>query len=255
MRRGAGVADAGVLIEERRGDVLLLTMNRPERHNALSAALNHALGDAVRRADSAEAKVIVLTGAGPKAFCAGGDMLEMSGVEQAAPPPADRANGSAELSRTPLPVIAAINGYCYGGGARLAIACDIRLASETATFRLPGAEYGLVVAAATLPRLVGASKAKEWIYTARKFDAAEALSAGLVSSLHAPDDLLPVALEMAELIAGHSQQSVRESKRVIDLATLSDEAEAAELQANGRLRGSEAQTARFREATRNVTGR
>jgi enoyl-CoA hydratase/carnithine racemase len=246
------VADEGALIEQRRGNVLLLTMNRPERHNALNAQLNHWLGDAVHRADSEGAKVIVLTGAGPKAFCAGGDMLEMSGVEQDARPlplPGERANGVGELARTPLPVIAAINGYCYGGGVLLAIACDIRLASETATFRLPGAEYGLVVAAATLPRLVGASKAKEWIYTARKFDAPEALSAGLVSSLHAPPQLLPGALEMAELIAGHSQESVRESKRVIDLATLSDEALAAEVEANRRLRGSEAQTARFREAT------
>jgi enoyl-CoA hydratase/carnithine racemase len=102
---------------------------------------------------------------------------------------------------------------------------------------------------------VGASKAKEWTYTARKFDAAEALSAGLLSSLHPPGELLPAALEMAELIAGHSQESVRESKRVIDLATLSDEAQAAEVEANGRLRGSDAQTARFRDATRKVTGR
>jgi len=247
-----------LVIEERRGDVLLLTMNRVERHNALNAALHHWLGDAVRRADAEGTKVIVLTGAGPKSFCAGGDMLEMSGVESNAtplPPAGQRANASKELARTPLPVIAAINGYCYGGGARLAIACDIRLASETATFRLPGAEYGLVVAAATLPRLVGTSKAKEWIYTARKFDAAEALASGLLSSLHAPAELLPAALEMAELIASHSQESVRESKRVIDMATLSDEAQATEIEANSRLRGSDAQTARFRDATKKVTGR
>ena len=252
------MTDEQVLIEERRGDVLLLTMNRPQRHNALNAELNHWLGDAVRRADPEGAKVIVLTGAGEKAFCAGGDMLEMSGVEQNSrplPPPDERVNGTTELSQTALPVIAAINGYCYGGGARLAIACDIRLASETATFRLPGAEYGLVVAAATLPRLVGTSKAKEWIYTARRVEATEALSSGLVSSLHAPADLLPAALEMAEVIAGHSEDSLREAKRVIDLATLSDEAQAAEVEANSRLRGSDAQTTRFRDATRKVTGR
>ena len=106
-----------------------------------------------------------------------------------------------------------------------------------------------------MPRLVGASKAKEWIYTARKFEAEEALATGLVSSLHAPAELLPAALEMAEVIAGHSQSSVRESKRVIDLATLSAEASAAESEANSRLRGSEEQTARFRDATRIVTGR
>lgn len=254
------MTDTPVLEERRgeRGDILLLTLNRPERHNAMNAALNHVLGDAVRRGESEGVNVIVLTGAGEKSFCAGGDMLEMSGVEENAvplPPPDERLGGTEELSKTPLPVIAAINGYCYGGGARLAIACDIRLASENATFRLPGAEYGLVVAAATLPRLVGASKAKEWIFTARKFEAQEALDAGLVSSLHAPEELLPAALEMAEVIAGHSASSVRESKRVIDLATLSDEAASVEVAVNRELRGSPEQTERFRDATKKVTGR
>ena len=247
----------GPLRSERRGDVLLLTLHRPERHNAFNAALNHLLGDAVRRAEPEGAKVIVVTGAGARSFCAGGDMLEMSGVEDAVdlPPPDQRTTGAAEIERTPLPVLAAINGYCYGGGARLAVACDIRLASETATFRLPGAEYGLVVAAATLPRLVGASRAKDWIFTARTFDAREALEAGLVSSLHKPEDLLPAALAMAEVIAGHDPAAVRESKRVIDAATLDDGARQMEDSANRRLRGSEEQTRRFRAATRNVTGR
>lgn len=250
-----------ILLSERRGEhgeVLLLTLNRPERHNALNAALNHALGEAVAAAAPAGARVIVLTGAGGRAFCAGGDMLEMSGVEQGRdplPPPAERRNGTEELAGTPLPVIAAVNGICYGGGLRLAIACDIRLASDAATFRLPGAEYGLVVAAATLPRLVGTSKAKEWIYTARKFDAAEALEAGLLSAVHPAADLLPAALEMATLIGAHDPAAVRESKRVIDAATLSDNAIHLEAETNRRLRGSPTQTERFRDATRRVTGR
>ncbi len=247
-----------VLLSERRGDVLLLTLNRPERHNALNAALNHALGAAVAGAAEEGAKVIVLTGAGEKSFCSGGDMSEMSGLEQGAtplPPPAERKNGTAEVSATPLPVIAAINGYCYGGGLRLAVACDIRLASDTATFRIPGAEYGLVVAAAMLPRLVGASRAKDWIFTARTFDAAEALEAGLVSRVLPREDVLAAALEMAEVIAGHSAAAVQASKRVVDLATLSEEARAEEEAINRRLRGSPEQTKRFRDATRRVTGR
>jgi len=212
----------------------------------------------VQQAETHGVRVIVVTGAGDKAFCAGGDMLEMSGLEENAaplPPPGERRNAFVELSKTPLPVIAAINGYCYGGGARLAVGCDIRLASETATFRLPGAEYGLVVAAATLPRLVGASRAKDWIFTARKFDAREALESGLVSSLHAPAELLPAAMAMAETIAGMSPSAVQESKRVIDAATLSDEAEALENSINRRLRGTPEQSSRFRDATRRVTGR
>lgn len=250
---------APVLIEERHGDTLLLTMNRPERHNALNRALREAISDALIRAETTGVKVIVLTGAGAKAFCAGADMLEASGVDSPAeaerPPGSVAASGSAQIASTPLPVIAAINGYCYGGGARLAIACDIRLASTNATFRIPGAEYGLVVAAATLPRLVGASKAKEWIFTARPFDAAEALEHGLVSSLYEPDALLPAALEMAATIAGHSTDAVREAKRVIDAATLSEEATLMEDDANRRLRGSPDQAQRFRDATKRVTGR
>ena len=249
---------APILIEERRGDVLVLTLNRPERLNALNAALNHVLGVAVRNADADGAKVIVLTGAGDKSFCSGGDMLEMSGVEANAvqlPPPRERLNGTSELSATPLPVIAAINGYCYGGGLRLAIACDIRLASETATFRLPGAEYGLVVGAAAMPRLVGVAKAKEWIFTARKFDAAEALEAGLLNAVHPQSEVLPRAIEMAETIAAHSEVAVRESKRVADMASLDADAVAAEEEANRRLRGSDEQSERFRDATRRVTGR
>ena len=246
------------VLEERHGDILVLTLNRPTRHNAMNSALNHVLGSAVRRADGAGVNVIVLTGKGNKSFCAGGDMLEMRGMEENTiplPPPDERLGGAEEIAKTPLPVIAAINGYCYGGGARLAVACDIRLASESATFRLPGAEYGLVVAAASLPRLVGASKAKEWIYTARKFDAQEALDAGLVSTLYSQEELLPAALEMAEIIAGQSTGALRESKRVIDLATRSATAEQAEVTANQRLRGSPEQTERFRNATKKVTGR
>ncbi|MDA0271387.1 MAG: enoyl-CoA hydratase/isomerase family protein [Chloroflexi bacterium] len=247
-----------VLLEERQGDVLLLTLNRPARHNAMNAAVNHYLGEAVARAESDGVKVIVLTGAGEQAFCAGGDMLEMTGIEADANPlprPRERRTGTEEIAKTPLPVLAAINGYCYGGGARLAIACDIRLAARHATFRLPGAEYGLVVAAASLPRLVGVSRAKEWIYTARKFDAQEAYEAGLVSSLHDADALLPAALEMAQIIAGHSASSVQASKRVMDAATLSAEASQMEVDANRVLRGSDEQKARFRDATRRVTGR
>tara|TARA_B100000700_G_C15022439_1_gene846438 strand:- start:938 stop:1699 length:762 start_codon:yes stop_codon:yes gene_type:complete len=250
--------DKSVILHERQGDVLILTLNRPERHNAMSTWLSHCLGEAVINAPREGVKVIVITGAGDKSFCAGGDMLEMSGKEElsALLPPKDyRLNGAQEIEKCPIPIIAAINGYCYGGGARLAILCDIRLASQNATFRLPGSEYGLVVAAATLPRLVGVSKAKEWIYTARRFDAIEALDAGLLSSVHSADQLMEKTLEMAKIITQHSPESVQESKRVIDLATLHKDAVIAEQEANGKLRGSNAQKERFLSATRKVTGR
>lgn len=254
------MSETELVLERREGAVAVIALNRPERHHALNRALSAAIADAVTRAETdGEARVIVLTGTGEKAFCAGADMLESSGVE---PPSANgpnrgstAANAIEAVTKAHLPVIAAINGYCYGGGARLAVACDIRLASETATFRLPGSEYGLVVAASTLPRLVGAARAKELIFTARKFDAAEAFAYGLVTSVHSPSELMPAALEMATTIAGHSASAIQEAKRVIDTATLDAEADAMENEINKRLRGSPEQVQRFRDATQRVTGR
>ena len=248
--------------EQRHGYVLVLSLNRPRRHHALNRALVGSLAQALQAAEADEdVRVVVLTGTGEKAFCAGADMLEVSGVEPTSTPPSAKqptgaaGNAYAALAAVSCPVIAAVNGYCYGGGAHLAIGCDIRLASTTATFRLPGAEYGLVVAAATLPRLVGAAKAKELIYTTRRFDATEAHQWGLVSTLHEPADLMPAALDMAAQIAANSPAAVQASKAVIDAATLSDDADALELDYNRKLRGSPEQSQRFRDATRRVTGR
>ena len=246
------------VLAEYQDNVLLITLNRPERHNALNSLLNHELGELISTAVDYAVQAIVITGAGDKAFCAGGDMLEMSGLEnnsEMLPPIHERKNAVEELLQTPIPVIAAINGYCYGGGARLAIACDMRLASDSATFRLPGVEYGLVVGAASLPRLVGAAKAKEWILTARRFDASAALDAGLVNSIHAEKELIRDAIEMAQLIASHSSEAVQASKKIIDMATISDKATYAENEVNQRLRGSDEQTQRFRTATKKVTGK
>ncbi len=244
-----------LVLEERQGHVAIIALNRPERHHALSAALSSAIEEALHRAEAdPEVRCVVVTGTGTKAFCAGGDMLEMSGKEQVERP-AKPGNPIGALQDTHLPVIAAINGYCYGGGARLALSCDIRLGSKTATFRLPGAEYGLVVGAASLPRLAGAAKAKELILTARKFDANEALEVGFVNHLYEPEALMPAALEMAQQIAANSPAAVQASKRVIDAASASAEAYRMENDINRTLRGSEEQTARFATATTRVTGR
>jgi len=251
------VTDEDVLLTERKGDVLLLTMNRLRRHHALNRALSGQLADAVVTAEKDGINCIVLTGAGDKAFCAGADMLEASGVEKPADDD-DRISAFDSIgafSQTPIPTIAAINGYCYGGGARLAIGCDILFASDNATFRLPGSEYGLVVGAATLPRLVGSSKAKELIFSARKFTASDALSWGMLSAVYSQSELLKEALQLADEIANNSISAVRESKRVIDMATLSSEANRLEEEANKTLRGSDEQVARFRSATKKVTGR
>ena len=245
-----------LVIASREGGVAVIALNRPERHHALNRALSGAIEMAFEAAENdPEVRVIVLTGTGDKAFCAGADMLETSGVEPQSAKTGNTGNAIGKVSNCRLPVIAAINGYCYGGGARLAIGCDIRLASENATFRLPGSEYGLVVAASTLPRLVGAARAKELIFTARKFTAADAYEWGLVNTVYPQDELMPAAMEMAREIASHSAEAVQEAKRVIDAATLDGEADAMENEANRRLRGSPEQVERFRSATQRVTGR
>ncbi|MEX2376094.1 MAG: enoyl-CoA hydratase/isomerase family protein [Dehalococcoidia bacterium] len=250
-----------VLLAEEHGDVLLLTLNRPAKHNALNREVNEALGRAVMNAERSGARAIVITGAGERAFSAGADMTERERTMA----PSDEATGTAQvpasrggrssIATTHLPVIAAVNGICYGGGAALAIGCDLRVASENATFRLPGSQYGLVVAASTLPRLVGAAKAKEYLFLAKVVDAEEALRSGLVNAVYPQRELVPAALEMAQTIAGFSVEAVQSTKRVIDLATLSDDSQAEEVRANRALRGSPEQVERFAAAAKRVTGK
>jgi enoyl-CoA hydratase/carnithine racemase len=238
--------------------VALITMNRIERHHALNHELATGLVDALEDCENdPHISAIVLTGAGKKAFCSGQDMVEQSGIggEEGVPKSIAAYLAIDRFANSPLPIIAAINGYCYGGGAALAISCDIRLASELATFRLPGAEYGLVVGAAAFPRLVGAARAKELIFTAKKFSAIEAEKWGFVNSLFSADLLLVEALDMADAISKNSTIAVRESKRVIDAATLDQATLSLENEINSRLRGSEDQVTRFNKATKRVTGR
>jgi enoyl-CoA hydratase/carnithine racemase len=227
---------------EQHEQVVLLTLNRPERHHALNYELATAIAKAV---DDAENSDDIR------------DMLEMSGVEalEHEVKSSSAAVAYERVAKSTLPIIAAINGICYGGGALLALACDIRVANELSTYRFPGAEYGLVVGAAWLPRLVGTSKAKELIYTARKFAAQEALDCGLLSHVYPTDEVISNAMQMAAQIAKNSPIAVQESKRVIDLATLESNAEQLESEINEILRGSPEQKARFNHATTKVTGK
>lgn len=243
------------LIIERSGAIATIRLNRPEKHNALNTQLSHELIDCL---DALEADdgvhVIVLTGSGDRAFCAGADMAEAM---------EDRVNGgyvgapalaTARLLRVRKPVIAAVNGYAYGGGAVLAINCDIRIASENARFRFVGASYGLVVGASQLPRIVGASKAKELVFTTRTIDSAEALRIGLANHVVPLEQLEATVLDMAQAIAENSPTAVEASKRVIDIATANKDAARQEGEANAALRETEEHQQRFRAAAQRVTG-
>src|SRR5574341_1275420 len=244
------------LILQRDGHIATIRLNRLDKHNAINSEMS---GELIACLDALEAdddvRVIVLTGAGEKAFCAGADMAEaVAGPIDGRATNDSAARAAFRLLRTKKPVIAAVNGYAYGGGAVLAINCDIRICSENARFRFVGASYGLVVGASQLPRIVGAPVAKELIFTARTVDAPEALRIGLANHVVPQSELARTVSEMAGAIAANSPSSVVASKEVINIATANKDAAKRELEHNLELRQSSEHKARFRAAAERVTG-
>ena len=205
---------------EQRGNVGLITMNRPEALNALNDQVIRDL-DAVL--DEVEARediyVAVITGSG-RSFVAGADIGQMSELT-AAQAKAFGVLGNRvflKLEQLTKPTIAAVNGFALGGGCELAMACDIRLASEKAKFGQPETGLGITPGfggTQRLPRIVGSARAMELILTARNISAAEALEMGLVSHVYSPEELLDKAMELAQAIAANAQVAVRQSKAAI----------------------------------------
>jgi enoyl-CoA hydratase/carnithine racemase len=194
--------------------VLTITLNRPERLNAWTATMARELMQAFDRADADdEVRAIVITGAG-RGFCAGADLA--SGGEtfdyrkRGASEPMPRDNGgefTLRIFESTKPVIAAINGPAVGVGATMTLPMDIRLAAEDARIGFVFARRGIVPEACSswfLPRVVGISRAMEWVATGRVFSAQEALEGGLVRSLHPAGELLPAAYELAREIAANT---------------------------------------------------
>jgi len=248
---------AAVLVE-RDGPVGIITINRPEKRNAINAAVQNGLSDAFAELEADdEIKAIVLTGAGNVAFSAGADMTERV---QALDTPAGAGNPSAgdgynAPARCPKPVIAAINGFCYGGATRLALNCDFRIGAENAKFRFVGASYGLVVAATQLAWLTGPAVAKELLFTTRVVEAEEAHRLGLINHVYPLESLLDEAVRIGKQIAENSPTAVQWAKKVVDAATTVIEGIEAQKAADEATRGSDDNSTRFREATARVTGR
>ena len=195
--------------------VLTITLNRPDRLNAFTATMGRELIEALDAADADDdVRAIVVTGAG-RGFCAGAD-LEAGGStfdwseRHAAGEEVPRDGGgriSLRLFECVKPVIAAINGPAVGVGITMTLPMDVRLAAEGAKIGFVFARRGIVPEACSswfLPRLVGISQAMEWVATGRVFDASEALAGGLVRSVHAPDDVLGAARDLAREIADNS---------------------------------------------------
>ena len=212
---------------EKQNHVGILTINRPEALNALNSQVLTDLDAAIDQVESdSEIYVVILTGAG-RSFVAGADIGEMVNFSAIDGKKFGVHGGNVflKLENLSKPVIAAINGFALGGGCELAMACDIRLASEKAKFGQPEVGLGITPGfggTQRLPRIVGLSKAMELILTAKVIGAAEAKAIGLVSEVYPPEELMDKAMEMAETICANAQIAVCESKRCIRMGMQTD---------------------------------
>lgn len=240
---------------ERDGGVAVMRLNRTGKHNAFNRELSGAFMGALETLEADEHVVcVVLTGAG-EAFCAGADMTEAV----AAIDDGRRSDGmGASIGRAAAftkPLVACVNGAAYGGGALLATVCDIRIASETAAFRFPGAAYGLVVGGSALPRVVGTAYAKELMFSGRVVEAEEALRMRLVNRVVPARRAFDETMELARQIAANSPQALIATKEVVDRALSASEAGRLELEWNVKLRQSTEHHARFKAAAERVAKR
>ncbi len=208
-----------VLLRERREGIEILTLNRPEKRNALNLELVNALHAALDElARDRAVRVVILTGAGDH-FMAGADIAQL--LERGAPEALESINGALfrKLEDLPVPVIAAVRGYALGGGCELSLAADIRIAGRSALFGQPEVALGILPGAGAthrLPRLVGLGRAKELIFTGRRVEAVEAERMGLVNRVVEDAELMDAALAMAATLAGQGAQAIRLAKTALN---------------------------------------
>ncbi len=211
------------LVDVRRdGDVAVLTLNRPDKLNALSTALERDLAVALSSDEVTTSRAAMLSGAGG-AFSAGADVTEMGDQTPAAVARYYRDTGDVyeRLAALPQPTVAAIHGYCLGGGFEMALACDLRIAADNAVFGLPEVAIGIVPSSGgtlRLVRAVGPARAKELVLWRRRFSTDEALRFGVVSEVVAPEALVDRALAIAGELAALPPVAAEFAKRAIDAA-------------------------------------
>jgi enoyl-CoA hydratase len=218
------------LLVERSEDrhVVTVMLNRPEQHNAMNTAMGEDLLACFTTLGSdADARVVILTGSGHRAFCAGGDLKERNGMTDEA----WRAQhvifeqAAMRLLRCPVPVIAAVEGFALAGGCELAILSDFIVAGDTAVFGVPETTLGIfpgIGGTQLLPRIVGAPLAKELIFTGRRMKADEARATGLVNHLVPAGQARAKAREIAETIARNGPIAVRQAKKAIAYGSETD---------------------------------
>jgi len=227
METEATMQSFETLLLERRERVVIITINRPEKRNALNIKTREegaALIEELRGNDSVG--VVVITGAGDKAFIAGADIAEFAGrtAMMQRDVMVSRSLFNA-IDSFPKPVIAMINGYCLGGGCELALACDIRIASENASFGQPEINLGIIPGGGgtqRLTRLVGEGKAMEMILTGEIIDAKTAHAIGLVNHVVPLDQLEAKTMEIASRIAEKSPIALSLAKEAVKIASRSN---------------------------------
>jgi enoyl-CoA hydratase len=200
---------------ERPGAAALVTIDRPERRNAIDGTTASALLDAFEAfcADDG-ARVLVLTGAGDEAFCAGADLKALGTLDPAAP------GGPLGFTRlaSPKPAIAAVSGWCLAGGFELALWCDLRIATHDATFGCAERRWGVPLidgGTQRLSRIAGQGRALDLVLTGRMLPAAEAREMGIVTELVAPGEHVARALELAEALAAFPQETLLSDRRAL----------------------------------------
>ncbi len=221
------MTDALLLSEEKDG-VVLLTLNRPEVMNAFNFALLHALRDRIEALRwEAGVRVIIIVGAGGKAFCSGADLKERAELSpvQVKEYIFTIRNLFTSIEQLNKPVIAAVNGAAFGGGTELALASDIRIAATNATMGLTETRLAIIPGAGgtqRLPRLVGKGKAKELIFTGRRIGAEEALDIGMVNQICEPEELIDECRKMAAMICETGPIAIEQAKYAINYGMETD---------------------------------
>jgi enoyl-CoA hydratase len=214
---------AGRITAEKHGSVGWITFDNPAKHNAVSYEMWSALPDAIAgMVAEPDVRVLVLRGAGDRAFVSGADISQFETM-RASQQAVDAYDKAAEKANTAIsscikPTIAMINGYCFGGGVGVALCCDLRFAADNARFAIPAAKLGLGYAYAGVKRLVdlvGPAYAREIFYTARSFEADEALTMGLVNRVTAAANLMHLVETTAELIAQNAPLTIAAAKQAV----------------------------------------
>jgi enoyl-CoA hydratase len=225
--RGENMAYRNIILAIEEG-LATITFNRPKALNALSIDLLQEFDRALEEVSQDDLiRVLLLTGAGEKAFVAGADITELATLD------ALQAKGFSQaghdvigrLQRLPIPVIAAVNGYALGGGSEIALACDFIYASMNAMFGLPEITLGLIPGfggTQRLPRLIGKNRAKEMIFTGQMITAAEAERIGLVNKVCPGETLLEEALKTARVMASKGKVSLRAAKQAVNIGAETD---------------------------------